>query len=405
LSIPWIIKYRPKHLNEVVNNEQAKENLLKWIKALEQGKNVKKAVLLYGPPGIGKTVTVEALARDLGYDLIEINASDKRNSEELMRIAGSAATQGELIGKKRLILLDEIDGINLEEDKGAVATVNQILKEAKHPIVLTANDPWDPKIAPLRNSCELIEFKRLTVKACLPYLKKICLNEGVKPEDEALKFIIEKNNGDMRSIVNDLEMLCIGRKELTLNDVSWISSRDRKESIFTALGLIFSGKNCVFARKAIDLVDIDYEMLFEWIYENAPHQLTNAFDLCNAMEALAKSNLYLTRVKKHQNWSLLPYALNLMTVGVCASKKKTKSKFTPIKFPERIRFLSQSKTEREIKIKLGKLIGKETHLSISKSLKYYLPYLKFIFKHNQKLAEKISEKLNFDEDIINFLKK
>jgi replication factor C large subunit len=123
------------------------------------------------------------------------------------------------------------------------------------------------------------------------------------------------------------------------------------------------------------------------------------------MEALAKSNLYLTRVKKHQNWSLLPYALNLMTVGVCASKKKTKSKFTPIKFPERIRFLSQSKTEREIKIKLGKLIGKETHLSISKSLKYYLPYLKFIFKHNQKLAEKISEKLNFDGDIINFLKK
>ncbi|MEM2357282.1 MAG: AAA family ATPase, partial [Candidatus Bathyarchaeia archaeon] len=62
MSIPWIIKYRPKHLNDVVNNEEAKEKLLKWIKSLEQGKNVKKAALLYGPPGTGKTVTVEALA-------------------------------------------------------------------------------------------------------------------------------------------------------------------------------------------------------------------------------------------------------------------------------------------------------------------------------------------------------
>ncbi|MBS7657720.1 MAG: replication factor C large subunit [Candidatus Bathyarchaeia archaeon] len=403
MSIPWIIKYRPKHLNDVVNNEEAKEKLLKWIKSLEQGKNVKKAALLYGPPGTGKTVTVEALAKDFGYDLIEINASDKRNSEELMRIAGSAATQGELLSKKRLILLDEIDGINLEEDKGAVAAVNQILKEAKHPIILTANDPWDPKIAPLRNSCELIEFKRLSLKVCIPYLKKICLNEGVKPEDEALKFIIEKNNGDMRSIVNDLEALCVGRKELTLNDVSWISSRDRKENIFTALTLVFSGKNCVFARKAIDMVDIDYEMFFEWIYENAPYQLTNVNDLCNAMEALAKANLYLTRIKKYQNWNLLPYALNLMTVGVCASKK-SKSKFTPFKFPERIKVLSQSKIEREIKNRLGRIIGEEVHLSNYKSIKYYLPYLKFIFKHNQKLAEKISKKLNFDEEIVRFLK-
>jgi replication factor C large subunit len=405
LSIPWVIKYRPKHLNEVVGNEKAKENILKWLKSLEQGKSVKKAALLYGPPGTGKTVTIEALAKDLGYDLIEINASDKRNSDELMRIAGSAATQGELISKKRLILLDEIDGINLEEDKGAVAAVNQIIKEAHHPIFLTANDPWNPKIALLRNSCELIEFKRLTFKACLPYLKKICLNEGVKAEDEALKFIIERNEGDMRSIINDLEMICIGRKELTINDVSLLSLRDRKENIFTALAFVFSGKNCASARKAIDLVDVDYEMLFEWIYENTPYQLTDAQDLCNAMETLAKSNLYLTRVKKDQNWALLPYALDLMTIGVCASKKRTKPKFTPFKFPERIKYLSQSRAEREAKTRIGRLIGEETHLSTQKSIKYYLPYIKFIFKHNQKLAKKISEEFNLDDAAEVFLKK
>ncbi|MBS7655741.1 replication factor C large subunit [Candidatus Bathyarchaeota archaeon] len=405
MNIPWVIKYRPKHLNEVVGNEQAKENLLKWLKSLNQGKNVKKAALLYGPPGTGKTVTVEALARDLGYDLIEINASDKRNSDELMRIAGSAAAQGGLIDKKRLILLDEIDGINLEEDRGAIAAVNQIIKETHYPILLTANDIWNPKIAPLRNLCELIEFKRLTSKACLSYLKKICLNEGVKAEDEALKFIIERNKGDMRSIINDLETLCIGRKELTINDVSWLSLRDRKENVFTALTFVFSGKNCALARKAVDLADIDYEMLFEWIYENVPHQLTDVQDLYNAMESLAKSNLYLTRVKRNQNWDLLPYALNLMTIGVCASKKKTKPKFTPLRFPERIKYLAKSRAEREIKARIGKLIGEKAHLSIQKSIKHYLPYIKFIFKHNQKLAKKISEELEFDDEAKSFLKK
>jgi len=399
------MKYRPKHLNEVVGNEQAKENLLNWLKSLNQGKNVKKAALLYGPPGTGKTVTVEALARDLGYDLIEINASDKRNSDELMRIAGSAASQGELINKKRLILLDEIDGVNLEEDRGAIAAVNQIIKESHYPIVLTANDAWNPKIAPLRNLCELIEFKRLTYKACASYLKKICLNEGVKVEDEALKFIVERNKGDMRSIINDLETLCIGRKELTINDASWLSLRDRKENIFTALSFVFSGKNCASARKAVDLVDIDYEMLFEWIYENAPYQLTDAQDLCDAMEALAKSNLYLTRIKKNQNWDLLPYALNLMTIGVCSSKKRSKPKFTPLKFPERIRYLAESRAEREIKARIGKLMGEKLHLSIQKSIKYYLPYIKFIFKHNQRLAEKISEEFEFDDEAKKFLKK
>lgn len=405
MTAPWIVKYRPKRLNEVVGNKQAKESLLNWLRDFEQGKAKKKAALLYGPPGTGKTVTVEALARDLGYDLIEINASDKRNSEELMRVAGAAASQGQLFGRRRLILLDEIDGINMEEDRGAIQAVNKIIGGSNYPIILTANDPWDPKISPLRNACELIQFKRLSPRDCLPYLKRICLNEGIKAEEEALKFIIEKNEGDMRSIINDLQALSIGRKELRMEDVSRLSYRDRKESVFTALSMVFSGRNCAAARKAVDLSEVDYEMLFEWIYENAPHQLTDPRDLCDAMEALAKSNLYFARIKKNQAWDLLPFALDLMTVGVCSSRKRSKPRFTPFKFPERIKYLSQTRSEREVKEKIARAIGKACHASVRESVRSYLPYVKFIFKHNPRLAGRIAEELKLDEEAVDFLKR
>jgi len=108
--IPWIIKYRPKTLSEYVDQDEAKSKLVEWIKRFPNVEN--KAVLLYGPPGVGKTTLVECIARDLGYELLEMNASDFRRMQDIERIAISASDKGGLFGKRRLILLDEVDGIN-----------------------------------------------------------------------------------------------------------------------------------------------------------------------------------------------------------------------------------------------------------------------------------------------------
>src|SRR5207247_2811078 len=110
----------------------------------------KRAVSLYGADGVGKTTVSEALAMKRGWDLVEINASDKRSGEILSKIAGLASTQTTLFSKGRLILLDEVDGVNLREDHGAITTILQIIKDTQYPLILTANDPWDSKIRPLR---------------------------------------------------------------------------------------------------------------------------------------------------------------------------------------------------------------------------------------------------------------
>ena len=122
-QLPWIIKYRPKKIAEVVDQDNAKRQFIPWIKAWIEGKKPeKKAALLYGPAGCGKTSLVEATAKELGLELIEMNASDFRTREAIERIAKVAATKYSLFGfRGKIILLDEIDGISAIADRGAVS--------------------------------------------------------------------------------------------------------------------------------------------------------------------------------------------------------------------------------------------------------------------------------------------
>jgi len=118
----------------VAGNKQPIEQIVKWLASWKTGTPQKRAILLYGPPGVGKTVISEALAREHGWDLVEINASDKRSGDILSKVAGLASTQGSLFAKGRLILLDEVDGINLREDHGAVEALNRMIKETHYPV-------------------------------------------------------------------------------------------------------------------------------------------------------------------------------------------------------------------------------------------------------------------------------
>jgi len=403
MYISWTTKYRPRKTSEIAGNPDAVNALLNWVKTWDRKVPSKKALLLHGPAGTGKTVSVEALANEYGYDLVEINASDSRTGDAIRRIAGMAAGQAMLFGKKRIVLLDEIDGINLREDSGAIDAIVETIEKTNYPVVLTANNAWDPKIKALRDVCQLVEYKRLGVRDSLPYLKRIAAKESVEIDEKAIKLIIERDEGDMRSIINDLQALSSGRKKLAYDDVAWLAWRDRKENIFKALGMIFSAKNCLWAKKAVDIADIDYEMLFEWVYENAPRQLTDPLDRTNAMEYLAKADIYLRRVKERQAWDLLAYVFDLMTAGVALSRERTKPSFVPMKFPERISLMSKTRRIRGTQARVGAKIGKRCHVSSISAVKYYLPYLRIIFENDYEAAAGLSRYFGFDEEDIEYL--
>ena len=400
----WTVKHKPKTLAEIVGNADSIEKLVEWIKTWNKGVPKKRSVFLHGPPGVGKTAVVEVLASDLGMELVEKNASDYRTAEAVERFAGLASQYGTLFGGRRLILLDELDGITGTVDKGGVATITEIVKKAQCPIVLIANDIYDPRFATLRTHCLLIEFKKPTVLQVVKRLKEVCKHEGIEAEEEALKFVAQRSGRDVRSALNDLQALAQGKKSLKYDDVSWLAERDRKEVIFNVLRTIFYSKDALEAKRAVDSADVDPDMLFQWIYENAPHQLNDPHDLAKAMDSLSLADVYRGRLQRSQDWSLLPYVLDFMTAGVAMARERSKlSGWVPYKFPEKMRLLSMSRGERAMKTQIGMKIRKKCHVSAVTAVKEFLPYLRIIFENNKEMAEGLAEWLNLDSDMVEYL--
>ncbi|MEM4915077.1 MAG: AAA family ATPase, partial [Thermosphaera sp.] len=132
-KVPWIIKYRPKTIEEVVDQEDAKEQLLNWLENWGKPSSKFKAALLHGPAGCGKTSLVEAVARSKGYQLFEMNASDFRRKSDIEKIAKVAAQTSGLSSKMKIILLDEVDGVNAKADEGGIEAILELINITKNP--------------------------------------------------------------------------------------------------------------------------------------------------------------------------------------------------------------------------------------------------------------------------------
>ena len=387
-----------------MGNNAAKQQLLTWLKSWNTGIPKNRAALLFGSPGIGKTVTVETLAKVLNMELVEKNASDYRTAEAIKRFAGLASQYSTLFGGKRIILLDEVDGVSGREDRGGVKELTKILKTSRSPIILTANDAYNPRFSTIRKYCEVIEFKNPTVREIVSYLSRICKKEGIETDEEILKFIVERSGRDVRSAVNDLQALAQGKTRLTKDDVSLLSGRDRKEEIFSVMKAILYSKDSFEAKKVASSADVDPDMLFHWIYENAPYHLTEPHDLVRAMDALALADIYRQRIRDTQNWGFLRYVFDFMTAGVAAARQQTKtSGWIPFRFPQKIRMLSSTKGERAMKFNIGMKIRKRCHVGAIRSSKEVIPYLKVIFQNNIEMAAGLSDWLELDDDMIEYL--
>jgi len=404
LSTIWTQKHKPQTLDEIVGNKKAKKQFYDWLKCWDCGIPKKRAALLYGSPGVGKTVTVETIAKELNMELVEKNASDYRTADAIKRFAGLASQYSTLFGGKRLTLLDEVDGIAGRVDRGGVRELTKILKETRSPIVLTANDAYSSRFSTIRKYSEVIEFKNPTIREGVTHLKGICEKEGINVDEDALKLIVERAGRDVRSAVNDLQALAQGKTRLTKEDVAWLSGRDRKEVIFKVMQTIFYSRDGWEAKKAAGSADVDPDMLFHWVYENAPYHLNDPHDLVKAMDSLALADIYRQRIRDTQNWSFLKYVFDFSTSGVAAARQNSKSSgWVPFRFPSKIRMLSSTKRERALKFTIGMKIRKKCHVGATRSAKDILPFLKVIFQNNPEMAAGLAHWFEFDDDMIEYI--
>jgi len=377
-------KYAPKSSKEIIGQDSA-------ISKLRSGIENSKSMLVHGPTGVGKTSSVYAIAKELNYEVVEVNSSDFRTKDKIQNIIGNAVKQQSLFSKCKIILIDDIDGLSGRSDRGGVQAIQAVLPESSFPIIITSNDPWGSKFNTLRRKCEMVEFPTLNYLSIKNQLKIICEKESIGYEEELLKSIARQSGGDMRSAINDLQNLSILYNEV--KDVEDLSSRDKKESILNALRIIFKSSDANTAVQAFNNVDSDLKECYMWIDENLPKEYEGQ-DLAKAYDYLSKADVFYGRIRRWQYWRYLVYFNTLITAGVAVSKTEKRPGFISYKRSSRILKMWQAKMRNSKKKAIAEKIALKCHVSNKKAYKDILPYIRIMIKK----YPAISTEFNFSDE-------
>jgi len=371
--MPWTEKYTPKKVAEVIGQNKAVDQFLTWYRSWRPGK---KAALFHGPAGTGKTCLIEALGKERNLEVIEMNASDYRTAKQIKEVIGQSMRQKSLFKKSKIFMIDEIDGIAGREDRGGTGEIIKIIKESLYPIVITANNPWNPKLRSLRAYCQLIQFGKVRYWDLIKRLQFICEKEGLKCDREVLGQLAKRSGGDLRSAINDLETLARTKREIKSKDLETLGMREKETSIFDVLRMIFKTKTALAAKLSIQNVDKDPDEIFLWVEQNIINEYEKSEEIAKAYNMLSRGDIFMQRIKRRQNWKFQKYMIDLMTGGVAVSKKEMYRKFTRYQYPDRMKFLGRTKVKRREEKEQLLELSKQLHCSTKKIREEFLPFFK-----------------------------
>lgn len=317
-------KYRVKKYADFVHQENAIEEVKKFLKEFPK----KKALLLYGPAGTGKTSLALAIANENNLEVLELNASDLRNRQKLEETLTPATQQKSLFKKGKILLMDEVDGVT-GTDIGGIPELVKIINGTNFPIIMTCNDVWQTKLTPVRSKSKMVEMKPLDIGTVVSILARISENEGLNKIPQFLKQLAIRSQGDMRAAINDLESYSYIEEILIDAD----DKRDVQESIFNILRRLFKER-----KDFLDLFDnseLSLDQILLWIEENIPKEYKNEA-LAKAYLALGNADVFRGRIYRNQSWRFLVYQNAFQSAGISYAKDTALQGFTKYEKPKRI---------------------------------------------------------------------
>ncbi|KAJ4826253.1 replication factor C subunit 1 [Turnera subulata] len=349
-SLTWTEKYRPKVPNEIVGNQSLVNQLHSWLKNWDaqflhtgsKGKGKKqndsgdkKAVLLCGTPGIGKTTSAKLVCQMLGFQVVEVNASDSRGKADAKiakGIGGSNANcvkelvSNESLGfkmdrsshPKSVLIMDEVDGMSAG-DRGGIADLIASIKISKIPIICICNDRYSQKLKSLVNYCLLLSFRKPTKQQMGKRLMQIANAEGLQVNEIALEELAERSNGDMRMAVNQLQYMSLSMSVIKYDDVRQRlvgSAKDEDISPFTAVDKLFGfggGKLRMDERVDLSMSDPDLvPLIIQENYINYKPDSAGKDDngmnrmklIARAAESIADGDMINVQIRRYRQWQL-----------------------------------------------------------------------------------------------------
>ena len=408
-------KYRPRTLNDVVGNPKAVSELKAWAESWDKGIPRYRAAILMGSPGIGKTTCAEALANDMGWGLLEMNASDQRTGDAIRSVALRGAYSntfsdgGDYLnaseGGRKLIILDEADSLFGNADRGALPAIAELIKQTRQPVILIVNDFYalSKKSSVIKTETLQLNFLKPSAVTIIKVLKRICAAEGIDTNDETLKRIAENANGDMRAAVRDLESLTIGRKELVFDDAEYISGRNVRKTMYDLMGSIFRKSDAMGSRAMLRDVDEEPSYVLLWLDENMPYEYTDRGDLVRGYEKLSRADIFLGRVNRRQYYGMWSYATDTMTAGVCTARRTNNISRERFKFPGYMMKLSRSKSIRATKASVCQKLADMLHTSTKRVSMDVIPPLKNMLNNDPELRVGLVKEADLDAEELAFL--
>ncbi len=378
----WSEKHRPQNISDMIGNEESRAAIVEWFTKWKKGT---KPLLLIGPPGIGKTTIAYLSAKQFGFDLIGLNASDVRSKTRIKEILSPVLGNITILGSP-MIFVDEVDGIHGRADYGGAEALIHILKEPTVPIILAANSDSKDKMKSIKKVVKTIKFCPIPPRLMRIYLENILKKEDTKLSPGILIKIIDKSRGDIRSMINMTQSLVTGFNPQTeksfesINVEEGINSFFKSNSIDEARGVLYS-------------MQIDPREKIDAFYSSIIMSSLDKNSFAKYLDIISRADILYGKILKTQNWRLLRY-LNETLIELYQKDSRIRYAKYNLSWPllNRIRWDGK-------KIKsLSSFIAKRLHLSRSSFSTIGLPFVLFCIK-NKKLN------LDFEESFGEIIEK
>lgn len=359
---------------DMVGNEDARTKFVEWFAKWKKGT---KPLLLVGPPGIGKTTLANLAAKQFGYDMISLNASDIRNKKRIQEILSPVLGTSSLFGSP-MIFVDEVDGIYGRVDYGGAEALIQILKEPTVPIILAANSETSSKMKGIKKAVKTIHLRPLPPRMLLLYLNKILQKEDGKISPGTLIKIITESRGDLRSMINTTQAFVTGFEPPTEKSFESLD-------VETAVNAFFKANSENEARTVLYSLRIDPREKINAFYSSVITSSITKELMAKMLQVLSEADGLYGKIMRTQEWRLLRY---LDEILMKLYQKDTSIRYSQynLSWPllNRLRW-----DGRSIK-SLAAIMAKKMHISKSTFSTFYFPYILLCMK-NKKLDLELDE--------------